>query len=427
MINGLKSEITQVLFYLIGTLIIGFAIGYPVSTLLCACFIYLYGTYRKASDLLKWLQSDNKQPPSELNGFWAELAQIIYKDKRKIHKIQLKHVQALVRVNSISKAMRDGIVILNENKNLDWWNNSAELMLKLKSEDRHSPVTNRLRHPLLNNFLSEGDFSKTIEYSAPGHSQKVYEVSASTFGANDKEIVLVFKDISNLIRLERMRKDFVANISHELRTPLTVINGYVDNLEVLLDEQRWRKIIHHMRSQSNRITALADDLTMLSKLESDNYQHKKETVDINSLLDNIVDDAKQLMSKEHTLLLEDNPKHLSIEGNYPQLYSAISNLVVNAIRHNPTGCDVLVKTKVHAESINIIVSDNGKGIASKHIPRLTERFYRTDSDRNSSTGGTGLGLAIVKHVLQHHDGQLEISSREGEGADFSVKLLLTNK
>ena len=419
MVTGLKTEFYQLIFTTFIALIFGLVWGYPVTTLLLAGLFYLLVTYRKVSRLLTWLTSKNGAPPDNIDGFWGELADVIHRDRLKLKRTQVRRLQALQRIKDISMAIRDGIVILDADSQLDWWNRSAEAMLRLKKSDKGVHVLNTLRHPSFRAFLEKGDFDDALIHLSPIGQDTTYEVTASTFGTEAKETVLIFRDISKLKRLERTRKDFIANISHELRTPLTVINGYVDSMETVFEEPKWSKIFDQMRSQSNRITALADDLTMLSKLESDDYTPKMEQVNMQQLLNNVVQDALHL-SSAHNITMQPTDETIILSGNYQQLYSACSNLVVNAIRHNPKGCDINVSMRQNDHNLTIEVSDTGKGIAAKHIPRLTERFYRADSDRNSASGGTGLGLAIVKHVLQHHNGYLGIRSIEGRGATFSA-------
>ena len=417
----LNAHLIQLAVLLAAALVAGLLIGYPASALLLFMLCYGLLAYRKTRQLFFWMHSGDERPPANLDGFWADVADHIYRDRRRIRKTQSRYEAALGRAQQISSAMRDGIIILNKDLTINWWNHSAETMLHLGRNDLHAPLGNRIRQPELLRQLQTRNFSDTVEYTPPTEHDRVFEISGTCFGTEGDEILLAFRDISNLLRLEKMRKDFVANISHELRTPLTVINGYVDNLQALLDEQHWGQVLGNMRAQCNRITALADDLTMLSRLESGGYQYSLEPVQLAELLQQVVDDARQLASDRHTINCTFG-ENLVLQGNYQQLYSAFSNLVVNAIRHNRNGCDITISARQVGSGVEITVADNGIGIASRHLPRLTERFYRTDTNRNSASGGTGLGLAIVKHVIQHHNGHLTINSSEGEGAAFVISL-----
>ena len=420
---GLKKEIIKLALHTLLALIVGLLIGHPISTLLVGGASYLYLSYRKITALFTWINNDEHYPPSELTGFWGEIADAIYKDRKKLKRIQNIQEQALKRVDYISSAMQDGILILNSEHELAWWNPSAKTMLALNEKDRFKALSNLVRHPIFQDFLAKEQFDKSCIFAPTNRNNLTFEVAATYFGPSDAELLIVFRDITRITQLEQMRKDFVGNISHELRTPLTVINGYIDTMETLLPEEKWGNIMSQMRNQSNRMTALTDDLTMLSKLEADNYQPNKEEIDLTQLISVVVEDAQHLATVNHTVTAHtEKTSAVTITGNYQQLYSAISNLVVNAIKHNPEGCFVDTYIKTQQDNITITIEDTGKGIAAKHLPRLTERFYRTDTDRNSSTGGTGLGLAIVKHVLQHHNGELDIESTEGVGSKFIITI-----
>lgn len=175
-----------------------------------------------------------------------------------------------------------------------------------------------------------------------------------------------------------------------------------------------------MSQQTQRMNALANDLVMLSQLESMDTPPSRQPVKLQPLLEQIVQDASALASDNHNLILECEPE-LTISGESKELYSAFSNLVINAIKHNPEGADIRITAERQSAATVVHVSDNGIGIDPKHIGRLTERFYRTDQSRASQTGGTGLGLAIVKHILLRHHATLSISSRRFSGSTFSCR------
>ena len=238
---------------------------------------------------------------------------------------------------------------------------------------------------------------------------------------------MIARDISRLKHLEQVRQDFLGDISHELRTPLTVLSGYI---ETLLDAQEglpqaWKKALEQMQAQTNRMTCLANDLVMLSQLESTAVPAPQTLIATEQLLQDIVKDALVIndsvsASQPDKVILE-YIDAVCLSGDHKELYSAFSNLVLNAIRHNPAKTKVKVKAYIENDFKVIEVSDNGAGIDSRHISRLTERFYRIDASRSSTTGGTGLGLAIVKHVLIRHSGLLEIKSAPGKGSIFRCK------
>jgi two-component system phosphate regulon sensor histidine kinase PhoR len=231
---------------------------------------------------------------------------------------------------------------------------------------------------------------------------------------------MLVRDVTQMYKLESMRKDFVGNVSHELRTPITVINGY---LETLLDHTdsvapRWVKPLQQMHQQSQRMENIVRDLLTLSRLETNALPREQDKVDVSSLLREIKSEAEQAFAdKRHSFLL-DIQTDCCLQGSLTELYSAISNLMFNAAKYTPNGGEIRVTAKEAQGGLDIAVIDNGVGIAAQHIPRLTERFYRVDESRSTDTGGTGLGLAIVKHVLARHNARLEIVSIPGEGSQF---------
>ncbi len=224
------------------------------------------------------------------------------------------------------------------------------------------------------------------------------QIKMTRFGGESR--LLVAYDVTRMHNLEQMRKDFVDNISHELRTPLTVLSGYIETFTDQEDiSPRWKRAFDQMQSQTRRMNALVNDLLLLSRLENDKNIAKNQIIDMPNLMNQLFDDAQAYnVDYGHTLNL-DIDSHCDLIGSDMEIASAFSNLITNAY---------------------FVVEDTGIGIDPKHLPRLTERFYRVDSDRSRRTGGTGLGLAIVKHVLMQHQAQLEIDSRENQGSTFKV-------
>lgn len=222
-------------------------------------------------------------------------------------------------------------------------------------------------------------------------------------------------------KLEKIRRDFVANISHELRTPLTVVSGY---LELLLEQkheatQPWQRIFGQMQQQTHRMQQLVEDLLLLSSIESANLPEALIVeVNVGRMLKSICEDARSLSGEKQHIIHEDIDAKLTIKGEPKELRSAFSNLVFNAVRYTPAGGAIYVSWHEKDNHKQFTVRDTGIGIAKEHIPRLTERFYRVDKGRSRDVGGTGLGLAIVKHVLIRHHAQLDIHSELGFGSEF---------
>jgi len=227
--------------------------------------------------------------------------------------------------------------------------------------------------------------------------------------------------IEHIELLERMRKDFVANVSHELRTPLTVVLGYLELLLTKPDNDKVlsNDLIEKMYQQSLRMQNIIEDLLLLSHIETNKPIPISENhVNIKHLLNIIQQSAEPLRLEKQQQLSFAIDEKLTIKGNQDELHSLFSNLIFNAIKYTP--CQGKIKVRWFRQENKAIfeVQDTGIGIAAKHIPRLTERFYRIDKSRSRASGGTGLGLAIAKHILIRHQGQLEIESEEGIGSIF---------
>ncbi len=253
----------------------------------------------------------------------------------------------------------------------------------------------------------------------------------------DRELQLLPKAVQAHIKhLERIRRDFVANVSHELRTPLTVIRGY---LEMLNDKdqlnqfpEQWHKIFVQMYQHSLRMEHLIGDLLLLSHLENiEQTEAQHEKVNVDKLLATIYQDAFDLgKDKQHTIELIADAK-VQLLADSDELKSLFSNLVFNAVKYTPPKGHIVISWQVKNKHPVFSVKDNGIGIEAKHIPRITERFYRVDKARSRASGGTGLGLAIVKHILLRHNAELHVDSALGTGSTFScifpqTRLFLAN-
>jgi two-component system phosphate regulon sensor histidine kinase PhoR len=226
--------------------------------------------------------------------------------------------------------------------------------------------------------------------------------------------------VTREVRLEQMRKDFVANASHELRSPLTVISGYVDELaEDRTLAPEWREPVADMRRQAQRMREIVEDLLELSRLEAAADEAPLEPVDVPALLARLAHEARAVADGTPGFEL-DIDHGLLLRGDESELHSIASNLVSNAVKYTPVEGRVTIRWGREPGGARLTVQDTGIGIAPEHLPRLTERFYRVDRARARAKGGSGLGLSIVKHGLQRHGGRLEIASEEGQGSTFTA-------
>lgn len=371
--------------------------------------------------LYQWLKThQSDEAPPDGYGLWGEVFDSIYHLQRRNQKARGRLQAVIDRMQESTAALRDGMILLDRDGNLEWWNQSAERLLGLKSpQDGGQPVSNLVRHPRFKEYFAQEDYREPLELTSPINDNLRLQFHITIYGAG--EHLMLVRDVTRVHQLEQMRKDFVANVSHELRTPLTVIAGY---LETLLDNvedvnPRWTRALQQMQQQAGRMQSLLNDLLLLAKLEATDYPADNKPVAIDLMLLSIRNDAQALSGgRNHRISLEADAR-VKLKGSEAELRSAFSNLVFNAVKYTPDEGEIRIRWWGDEQGAHLAVQDSGIGIDPKHLPRLTERFYRVDSSRNASTGGTGLGLAIVKHVLLRHRGSLDISSVPGKGSSFT--------
>jgi two-component system phosphate regulon sensor histidine kinase PhoR len=280
-----------------------------------------------------------------------------------------------------------------------------------------------VRSPTFTEYLEADHFEQPLEFTSPVDEAMYLLLRVVPYGRSGKLVLI--RDISRLQRLEQVRRDFVANVSHELRSPLTVVMGY---LESIADDsevpERWHRPVGQMKEQAERMYTIVEDLLRLSSLEQDPGGAGKHLVQMAEMLASIAADARRVGNGAHTFSLDVDPE-LQLLGEYNELFSACSNLILNAVRYTPENGMIAIRWRAAETGARLEVRDTGIGIESHHVPRLTERFYRVDKARSRELGGTGLGLAIVKHVLMRHDSHLEVESEIGEGSCFSCEFPLS--
>jgi two-component system phosphate regulon sensor histidine kinase PhoR len=316
------------------------------------------------------------------------------------------------------ESMREAAMIINSRSELLWCNAAAEYLLNVQlAEAEGKPLAALLPAKALGKYLREENFQKPLRFRRASDPDSCLQLEFSRFGASDHLVFI--KDVSEQDRLERMRRDFVGNVSHELRTPLTVIKGYIETLPSLLEEFSavLQRPLESMATQVARMENLIADLLWLTQIETVEGERKEDIVDVRSLLSSLVGELR-LAWPERDIELE-LTSNKQLLGNERELHSAFSNLIVNALKYSESG-PVSAKWFDSAVGPVLTVADRGIGIASKHIPRLTERFYRVDKSRSQKIGGTGLGLAIVKHVAVSHEAKLFVESDLGRGSCFRL-------
>lgn len=273
-------------------------------------------------------------------------------------------------------------------------------------------------------FMKETKIRKQLLLTI-GIDRKHFEVyGAPIIGTNDewKGIVLVFHDITELKKLEQMRKDFVANVSHELKTPITSIKGFAETLldGAMKDEQTLEYFLSIIWKESERLQTLVQDLLDLSKIEQQGFRLHLETVDLADLLREIAVMFQQKSEEKGIDFYLHAPKSVYMEGDANRIKQIFINLITNALTYTPKGGKVELMIEEKEKEILVHVKDTGIGIDEQEIPRIFERFYRVDKARGRNSGGTGLGLAIVKHLVEAHHGHITVKSTVGKGTTFTV-------
>lgn len=394
--------------------LVGWALGHAGFGMAGGLLIGALMQMRQLLRLQRWLGSREMRAP-EAEGAWQPLFDALER-RRKVERRRRKRLlAALEAFRDAARALPDGIVVLDEGDTIHWFNKSAKRLLGLRNPvDVGNHITHLLRVPRFVEWLAEGRLDQPlIDLPAPDDEQLrlLFRLIAYRPGFR----MLIVRDVSNLMRLEQVRRDFVANVSHELRTPLTVINGYLEAIEVE-EMGEFGSLFVEMRKQSRRMANIVEDLLTLSRLEAQAIP-REEHIATRALLCALRREAEALSAGRHRILLEAQLA-MDLRGSAKDLYSAFSNLVSNAVRYTPDGGEIRIGWQAHPDGAAFSVCDTGPGIPSQHLPRLTERFYRVSSSRSRDSGGTGLGLAIVKHVLNAHGARLEIDSRVGEGSCF---------
>jgi two-component system phosphate regulon sensor histidine kinase PhoR len=389
-------------------------------SLLCLAFLGLLLHHVRHLQLLRrWASGSLGESVPEGTGFWEEVFTLLHRRQRAEIEQRRKLAHSLARSRQAGRALPYGVAILDSEYRIVWCNDSFGAHFGIDADaDVGQPITYLMRQPEFVEYVAAADFSKPMQLKT-GRDDLVLSVQFVPYV--DSQRLLLSRDITQGIRLETMRRDFVANVSHELRTPLTVLVGFLETVrELKLDPDRSRDYLNLMAEQSRRMQSIIDDLLTLSTLESAPEPPHDERVDVALLLSRIHGEAGALSAGRQRITLDAEPG-FDLLGTESEITSAFGNLASNAVRYTPSGGEVRLIWRSSQKGAEFTVEDTGVGIEAEHIPRLTERFYRVDRGRSREMGGTGLGLAIVKHALARHQATLEIESTPGVGSRFTAK------
>ncbi|RUO36123.1 two-component system sensor histidine kinase PhoR [Aliidiomarina shirensis] len=373
--------------------------------------------------LNRWLWQSRTTLPPRAPGAWSDIYDGIYGTLRRAQFKRRQLSVLLQRFRQAAEAIPDAGMVLSADGSLEWTNKLAQIYFGIRwPADKNIRITNLIRYPRFNKYFEKGDFREAITLISPTGDQRELELRIMPYSGT--QLLVIARDVTQLRKLERMRKDFVANVSHELKTPLTVMNGYLEMLEdgESLPPQMMEKAVHDMQGQTQRMQKMVNQLLELSRMEVQTQDNFSKRVPMSRLLNDIIAELGPVMQEKRLHLDVAITPDLSVWGSEDKLRSAGMNLLTNAIKYSPEGSNIKVSWQLVRDFAEFSVIDSGPGIPLEHIPRLTERFYRVEKDRNSASGGTGLGLSIVKHALEHHRSKLQVESTVGVGSKFYFRI-----
>ena len=379
--------------------------------------LYLAWNLWQLRELQFWLRHRSVADPPDALGLWGDVvAQVVRLHRRKrFHKERLTRLFRELRRSTA--AMPDGVVMLDPLGEIVWFNKKAGELLDLsRRADLGLRIDNLVRHPDFVQYLHGGQYSMPVVVRVDTPTERHLAFQVISYGEDQR--LLMLRDVTKEVRLEQMRKDFVANASHELRSPLTVVAGYLETLGSDPGLGEVAAPLAEMRRQTDRMTRIIEDLLELSRFEANDGPIKGTPIDVAAMAALLRKDV--VARPVHPRLVEVNIESPAmLIGDEAMIQSAFSNLVDNAAKYTPVEGSMTVRWWTDDAGAHFSVRDTGPGFSAEHIPRLTERFYRVDPGRSRETGGSGLGLAIVKHALHRHGAHLEIESIEGRGSTFT--------
>jgi two-component system phosphate regulon sensor histidine kinase PhoR len=364
-----------------------------------------------------WIQHRSVADPPDAMGLWGDVvAQVVRLHRRKrFHKERLTRLFRELRRSTA--AMPDGVVMLDPQGEIVWFNRKAGELLDLsRRADLGLRIDNLVRNPDFVRYLRGGQYSTPVIVRIDTPTERHIAFQLIAYGEDQR--LLMLRDVTREVRMEQMRKDFVANASHELRSPLTVVAGYLENFSTDPGLGELTAPVAEMRRQTDRMTRIIEDLLELSRFEANDAPIKGLPIDVSAMASMLRKDvlARPVHPRQVEVAIESGAQLI---GDEAMVQSAFSNLVDNAAKYTPPDGSMQIRWWTDEEGGHFSVRDTGPGISAEHLPRLTERFYRVDPGRSRETGGSGLGLAIVKHALHRHGGRLEIESSEGRGSTFT--------
>ena len=359
----------------------------------------------------------------------SSLPRLIKMESKSRHRAQLSTILA---------SMNEGVISIDDDQTINFCNEAAYRLLGVENKDVRgmnlSDIAGFDRLRKISNKASESDqfySEELIIRHADPTPKDIFEIHVSPLSQRGLAgQIIVVHDISRLRRLEKMRRDFVANVSHEIKTPLTTIRGYVETLlsEGAEDPSIQKRFLEKIERNAMRLTVLVQDILSLAKIESDEELSEADSIGWQEII-HLVVTAHEDMLAEKSIALELPPpgNDLRVAGDRESMLQVLDNLVTNAIRYSTNNGKIKISLAAENGAGVITVTDNSIGIPAKYLDRVFERFYRVDKARSRDVGGTGLGLSIVKHLVMRMRGEISVESEEGRGSAFKVKMPLAER
>ena len=378
--------------------------------------LYVYNQTYYLISLDNWLNRPSQHTVPIGNNLWEPTFSKLYQFHKNIVKTKKDLGLALDQFILGAQALPDGVLSLDQSNHILWANKKIQRMLGIKiPDDLNKPITYIFRDTKLLDLIDANDNKKSISIIIDDNK---YQINLIEFGAENK--LLICRNINNEEKSEAIRKRFISDVSHELKTPLTVIMG---NSELMLNadiEQKQQKILLNATlDQAQRMNTLIADLISLNHVDTTKTILRDKKVMVTDLKNQILSSLSSLRLKKDISFEFNIDSKKNILGSFSEVYSALENLVSNAFRYTDKGSISINWSIIKGQGV-LSVTDSGIGIAKEHLTKITDRFYRVDTDRSRNSGGTGLGLAIVKNIMDHHNGSIEIKSDTSKGSTFSL-------
>ena len=378
--------------------------------------LFVYNQTYYLISLDNWLNRPSQHTVPIGNNLWEPTFSKLYQFHKNIVKTKRDLGLALDQFILGAQALPDGVLSLDQSNHILWANKKIQRMLGIKiPDDLNKPITYLFRDTKLLDLIDANDNKKSISIIIDDDK---YQINLIEFGAENK--LLICRNINNEEKSEVIRKRFISDVSHELKTPLTVIMG---NSELMLNadiEPKQQKILLNATlDQAQRMNTLIADLISLNRVDTTKTILRDKKVMVTDLKNQILSSLSSLRLKKDISFEFNIDSKKNILGSFSEVYSALENLVSNAFRYTDKGSISINWSIIKGQGV-LSVTDSGIGISKEHLTKITDRFYRVDTDRSRNSGGTGLGLAIVKNIMDHHNGSIEIKSDVSKGSTFSL-------